>query len=103
MCIVKYKVLWISLNVLVSLTLPCSQEIQVELDYVPPPKELERALASRFVMTMASSPPNQPAIRFFFYARHVRASYVTPPPPLPSPTHLPPPLSAILAIPLSTV
>ena len=47
------------------------QEYQVQLEYVPPIKEMEKALASRFIMTMASSPPDQPSIKTFFYAQHV--------------------------------
>ena len=44
---------------------------QVRLGYVPPPKELEKALATRFIRTMASSAPDQPVIKFFLYAQHV--------------------------------
>ena len=45
--------------------------MQLQLEYVPPPKELEKALASRFIMTMAASSPDQPVIKLFLYAQHV--------------------------------
>ena len=45
---------------------------QVKLHYMPPTRELEKALAARFIMTMASSPPDQNVIRMFLYAQHVR-------------------------------
>ena len=49
-----------------------SQEVKVKLNSVPPPKALEKALAARFIMTMASSSPDQPDLQFFFFAKHVR-------------------------------
>ena len=45
--------------------------MQVHLVYVPPPKELEKALAARFIMTMASSPPDKSTIKMFFYGQNV--------------------------------
>lgn len=48
-----------------------SQEVKVRLRCVPPPKALEKALAARFIMTMASSSPDQPNLQFFFFAKHV--------------------------------
>ena len=53
------------------LPLRCSHEMQVHLAYVPPPKELEKALAARFIMTMASSPPDKSTIKMFFYGQNV--------------------------------
>jgi len=38
---------------------------------VPPPKELEKALATRFILTMASSPSDKSTIKFFLYAQNV--------------------------------
>lgn len=52
----------------------CRREGQVRLDYMPPPKELEKALAAKFIMTMASSPPDQQVIKMFLYAQHVSSS-----------------------------
>ena len=52
---------------------PFRREGQVKLEYMPPPKELERALSVRFIMTMASSPPNKQHVKIFFYAQHVRS------------------------------
>lgn len=53
------------------LSMPTNHEMQLQLQYVPPLKELERALASRFVMTMATSAPDQPVVKLFFYAQNV--------------------------------
>ena len=47
------------------------REGRVKLEYMPPPKEVERALGARFIMTMASSPPNKQNIKMFLYAQHV--------------------------------
>ncbi len=41
------------------------------MDYVPPPVEMERTLAARFIFTMACSPPDQAVIKMFLYAQHV--------------------------------
>ena len=43
----------------------------MRLEYVPPPLELERAFAARFIMTMASSLPDKQVIKMFLYAQHV--------------------------------
>ena len=64
------------------LPLQCSHEMQVHLDYVPPPKELEKALAARFIMTMASSPPDKSTIKMFFYGQHVSELSLIPKPSL---------------------
>ena len=47
---------------------------QVKLEYVPPPMELVRTFAARFIFTMASSPPDQHVIKMFLYAQHVSNS-----------------------------
>ena len=49
-----------------------SQEVKVRLRSIPPPKALEKALAARFIKTMASSSQDQPDLQFFFFAKHVR-------------------------------
>lgn len=36
------------------------------------PKEFTEVLLSHHVRTMASSPPEQPVIKYFMYAQHVR-------------------------------
>ena len=54
-----------------------SQEVKVRLNSLPPPKALEKALAARFILTMASSSPDQPDIHFFFFAQHVRMSNIS--------------------------
>jgi hypothetical protein len=38
---------------------------EVRLDYMPPTRELEKALAARFIMTMASTPLDQQVIKMF--------------------------------------
>ena len=53
----------------------CSEELQVHLSHVPSVEELKKTLASRFIMTMATSPPDQPVVKMFFYAQHVRYIY----------------------------
>jgi AP-4 complex subunit beta-1 len=52
------------------------QEVRVQLNSLPPPKALEKALAARFIMTMASSSPDQPDIHFFFFAKHVSTMHM---------------------------
>jgi AP-4 complex subunit beta-1 len=52
------------------------QEVKVRLSSVPPPKALEKALAARFIMTMASSSPDQPDLTFFFFAKHVSTMHM---------------------------
>ncbi len=48
-------------------------EHELPLDSVPSPKELERVLGVRFVMTMASSSHSESVIKYFFYGQNVRA------------------------------
>ena len=57
--------------VIVVVVVVVRREGEVKLDYMPPPREMEKALAARFIMTMASSPPDQQVIKMFFYAQHV--------------------------------
>jgi hypothetical protein len=52
------------------------QEVKVRLRSMPPPKALEKALAARFIMTMASSSQDQPDLQFFFFAKHVSTMHL---------------------------
>ena len=47
--------------------------MHVHLEAVPPTGELVKVLSSHHIMTMASSPPDQNVIKYFFYAQHVSA------------------------------
>lgn len=49
----------------------CSEELHVHLDQVPSAKKLTKNLASRFIVVIASSDPDLPVIKFYFYAQHV--------------------------------
>ena len=49
----------------------CSHDVQVQLESVPHPRDMETALASRFVFTLASSPPDQPMLKSFLYSQNV--------------------------------
>lgn len=51
----------------------CSEELHVHLDQVPSAKKLTKNLASRYIVAIASSDPDQPIIKFYFYAQHVMA------------------------------
>ena len=48
-----------------------SNEVKLELDVVPNPEELQQTMQLSNIITMASSPANQPVVKFFFYAQHV--------------------------------
>ena len=48
-----------------------SDEMKLELDAVPSPEELQDTMQRSNIVTMASSPANQPVVKFFFYAQHV--------------------------------
>lgn len=43
----------------------------MKLNYMPPPQEFKKILSARFILTMASSPPEQQKIKMFLYAQHV--------------------------------
>ena len=45
--------------------------MKLELDAVPSPEELQHTMQLSNIVTMASSPSNQPVVKFFFYAQHV--------------------------------
>jgi len=45
--------------------------MKLELDAVPSPEELQQTMQLSNIITMASSPANQPVVKFFFYAQHV--------------------------------
>ena len=49
--------------------------MKLELAVVPTPDELTRTMQERSVFTMASSPPDHPVMKFYFYAQHVSASF----------------------------
>ena len=48
-----------------------SDEMKLELDAVPSPEEFQYTMQLSNIVTMASSPANQPVVKFFFYAQHV--------------------------------
>ena len=48
-----------------------SDEMKLELDAVPSPEELQELMQRSNIVTMASSPANQPVVKFFFYAQHI--------------------------------
>jgi len=45
--------------------------MKLELDAVPSPEELQQTMQLSNIVTMASSPANQPVVKFFFYGQHV--------------------------------
>lgn len=53
------------------LNMKLSDEMKLELDAVPNPEELQQTMQLSNIVTMASSPANQPVVKFFFYAQHV--------------------------------
>ncbi|XP_065890599.1 AP-4 complex subunit beta-1-like [Dysidea avara] len=53
------------------LNMKISDEMKLELDAVPSPEELQQTMQLSNIITMASSPANQPVVKFFFYAQHV--------------------------------
>ncbi|XP_064391971.1 uncharacterized protein LOC135339670 [Halichondria panicea] len=53
----------------IKMTSACEHELT--LDQVPHPKDMERVLAARFVMTMASSSNSEQVIKYFFYGQNV--------------------------------
>lgn len=50
-------------------SLPRSESLQLTLSALPSPEELEQTMTAYRISTMASSPPDQPIAKFYFYAQ----------------------------------
>eukprot|EP00118_Oscarella_pearsei_P016797 m.162889 g.162889 ORF g.162889 m.162889 type:complete len:423 (+) comp38848_c0_seq3:2974-4242(+) len=52
-------------------SLPQSESVELHLSVVPSPEELEQTMSDFHIVTMASSPPGQPIMKFFFYSQQI--------------------------------